>query len=154
MIVILYRNTIYLEHINTMIEKRGSANDTDHDDIIHPGEIVKDELKARDMSQKVLANKINMSKSEISSLINGHRNINPTIAVLLENALGIEAEIWKDLQVKYDIDLVRRKARHAISVAKIPDEMKKKLKVHILAYCPYLLHSLIWGNNIFCIIIN
>jgi len=116
-----------------MNKKKRSANDMIPGDIIHPGEIIKDELDARDMSQQDLADKIKMSKSEISLLLHGHRNITPTIAVLLEKAIDIDAEIWMNLQVKYDINLVRKKARHAISIAKIPTAKKHKLKEHILA---------------------
>lgn len=66
-------------------------------DIFHPGEIIQDELDARGMSQQDLSDKIKMSKSEISLLLHGHRNITPMIAVLLEKVLGIDAEIWMNL---------------------------------------------------------
>lgn len=122
-----------MKYRSTMNKKKRSANDMIPGDIIHPGEIIKDELDARDMSQQDLADKIKMSKSEISLLLHGHRNITPTIAVLLEKAIDIDAEIWMNLQVKYDINLVRKKARHAISIAKIPTAKKHKLKEHILA---------------------
>lgn len=121
-----------MKYPNTMIKKKRLANDMIPGDIIHPGEIIKDELDARDMSQQNLADKIKMSKSEISLLLHGHRNITPTIAVLLEKAIGIDAEIWMNLQIKYDINLVRKKARHAISIAKIPTTQKNKLKEHLL----------------------
>jgi len=116
-----------------MNKKKRTANDMIPGDIIHPGEIIKDELDARDMSQQDLVDKIKMSKSEISLLLHGHRNITPTIAVLLEKAIGIDAEIWMNLQVKYDINIVRKKAKHAISVAKIPIAQKNKLTEHFLA---------------------
>jgi addiction module HigA family antidote len=80
------------------------------------------------MSQQDLADKIKMSKSEISLLLHGHRNITPIIAVLLERSLGIDAEVWMNLQVKYDIDCVRKKAKHAIDIAKIPASKKHRLR--------------------------
>ena len=97
-------------------------------DIFHPGETIQDELEAREMSQQELADKIKLSKSEISLLLHGHRNITPMIAVLLEKVLGIDAEIWMNLQVKYDIDRVRKRAKHAIDVAKISSSQKHKLR--------------------------
>lgn len=96
-------------------------------DIFHPGEFIKDELEARDMSQHDLCAKINLSKSEISLIINGHRNITAHIAVLLEKALGIDAEFWMTLQIKYDIELVKKKAQRSIKSLKISATKKGKL---------------------------
>lgn len=111
-----------------MNKKNRSAKHMIPGDVFHPGEIIRDELEARDMSQQDLADKVGMSKSEISLLLHGHRNITPMIAVLLERALGIDAEIWMNLQVKYDIDLVRQKVKHAIDVAKISTSQKQRLR--------------------------
>ncbi len=96
------------------------------------GEYIKEELDARGLHQQDLADKIKVSKSEISLVIHGHRDINAKMAVLLENALGIDAEFWMNLQVKYDIDLVKKKFQKAIKVAKIPTSKKEKLK-HLVA---------------------
>ena len=111
-----------------MNKKKKFANDMIPGNVIHPGEIIHDELDAREMSQQDLADKMHMSKSEISLLLHGHRNITPMIAVLLEKVLKIDAEVWMNLQVKYDIDLVRKKARHAIDIAKIPLSKKHKMR--------------------------
>ena len=76
-------------------------------DIFHPGEILKDELDARNLSQQKLAEKTGMSKSEVSLIVNGRRNITPLIAVKLESILEIKAEFWMNLQVKYEIDKIK-----------------------------------------------
>ncbi len=112
---------------------RKSANEVIPGDIFHPGEYIKDELDARELPQQYLADKMGMSKSEISLLIHGHRNITPEIAVLLENALAIDAEFWMNLQVKYDLDLVRKKTRQSISHSKLSSAKKKKMRAHIEA---------------------
>lgn len=96
-------------------------------DIFHPGEYIKDELEAIAMSQHDLCEKTKLSKSEISLLLNGHRNITPNIAVLLENALGIDAEFWMNLQIKYDIDLIKKKAQKSIKHSKLSPMKKGKL---------------------------
>ena len=111
-----------------MNKKKKFANDMIPGNVIHPGEIIHDELDAREMSQQDLANKMKISKSEISLLLHGHRNITPMIAVLLEKALGIDAEVWMNLQVKYDIDIVRKKTQRAIDTAKIPLSQKRKMR--------------------------
>ena len=111
-----------------MNKKKKLANDIIPGDIFHPGEIIQDEIDAHEMSQQNLADKMKMSKSEISLLLHGHRNVTPMIAVLLERVLGIDAEIWMNLQVKYDICQVRKKAKHAIDIARIPTSQKHKLR--------------------------
>jgi addiction module HigA family antidote len=97
-------------------------------DIFHPGEFIKDELLARNMSQQELAHKMKASKSEISHVINGRRDINAKMAVALESALNIDAEFWLNLQVKFDIDKIRMKLKKSIQTAKIPASKKEKLK--------------------------
>ncbi len=108
------------------------ANDMIPGDIFHPGEYIKDELEARGLHQQDLADKMKVSKSEVSLVIHGHRDINPKMAVLLEIALGIDAEFWMNLQVKYDIDMVKKKFQKSIKVAKISPAKKEKLK-HLVA---------------------
>ena len=112
--------------------KKKSAEKTPGD-IFHPGEFIKDELEAREMSQHDLCEKMKLSKSEISLLINGHRNITANIAVLLENVLGIDAEFWMNLQVKYDIHLVKEKAQKSIKALKVSSVKKGKLSKLVAA---------------------
>lgn len=107
---------------------RKIANDLMPGDIFHPGEHLRDEIEAREMSQQNLADKLHISKSEISLIINGHRNITPTIAVKLEEALGINAEFWMNIQIKYDIDLVKKKYQQNLQKAKISRQMKASMK--------------------------
>lgn len=59
----------------------------------HPGEFIRDELEARNLSQAKLANQIGISPSLLNEVINGKRSVNTELALLLEAALGIEADI-------------------------------------------------------------
>ncbi|MBC7383864.1 MAG: HigA family addiction module antidote protein [Bacteroidia bacterium] len=102
-------------------------------DLFHPGEHLKEEIAARDMSQQELADKLHVSKSEISLIINGRRNITPIIAVKLEKSLGINAEFWMNIQIKYDIDLVKKKYQQDLQKAKIPLVKKGNMKKLISA---------------------
>lgn len=60
---------------------------------VHPAEIIKEEIKARSMTQKELAERMGMKQSNLSRLLKGE-NITATVAQKLEEALGIPAEIW------------------------------------------------------------
>ncbi|MEG0559112.1 MAG: HigA family addiction module antitoxin [Muribaculaceae bacterium] len=71
---------------------------------IHPGELIKDELKARSMTQKDLASLMDMQTSVLNDIIKEKRNITTQTAILLESALDIKASHWLKLQNNYDID--------------------------------------------------
>lgn len=68
----------------------------------HPGEVLREELKARGIKQKAFAGQINMQPTHLSELIKGKRNITSDIALRLENALGIPYNNWMNLQSGYD----------------------------------------------------
>lgn len=70
--------------------------------IIHPGEILGEELKARGIKQKDFAAKIGMQATHLSAVINGMRNITPAIADKIAIGLeGIPASFWTGLQEQY-----------------------------------------------------
>ena len=70
----------------------------------HPGEMIKDELKERQMTQKQLAELTGIKPSVLSETINGKRSVSLNVAVALEKALGIPADIWMNMQTNYDLD--------------------------------------------------
>ena len=70
----------------------------------HPGEMIKDELKERRMTQKQLANETGIKASVLSETINGKRSISLNVAIALEKALGIPADVWMNMQTQYNID--------------------------------------------------
>ena len=86
----------------------------------HPGEMIKDELKERGMTQKQLAAETCIKPSVLSETINGKRSVSLNVAVALEKALGIPANIWMNLQTQYDLDTAniaeRDNQRETISV--------------------------------------
>lgn len=71
---------------------------------VHPVEIIKDEIKARSMTQKELAERMGMKAPNVTRLLKGE-NITASIAQKLEDALGIPADFWMRLQTQYDRDL-------------------------------------------------
>ena len=56
---------------------------------IHPGEILKDELKARGLSQRKFAQTIGVSYSVFNEVVNGKRPITTEYALKIEAATGI-----------------------------------------------------------------
>lgn len=70
----------------------------------HPGEMIKDELKERKMTQKQLADQTGIKPSVLSETINGKRSISLNVAVALEKAFDIPADIWMNMQTNYELD--------------------------------------------------
>ncbi len=70
----------------------------------HPGEMIKDELKERHLTQKQLAEQMGIKASVLSETINGKRSVSLSVAVALEKTLDIPAEIWMNMQTQYDLD--------------------------------------------------
>ena len=57
------------------------------------------------MTQKQLATEAGIKPSVLSETINGKRSISLSVAVALEKALGISADIWMNMQTQYDLDI-------------------------------------------------
>jgi HTH-type transcriptional regulator/antitoxin HigA len=71
----------------------------------HPGELIKDELAARNLTQTQLAELISVKLPNLNDVIKGKRSVSAELAVLLEFALDIPATYWLNLQSQYDIDI-------------------------------------------------
>jgi HTH-type transcriptional regulator/antitoxin HigA len=109
-------------------QRKNFANELIPGDIFHPGEHLKDEIDAREISQQDLAEATDLSKSEISSIVHGRRKITPKIAFKLELALGVKAEFWMNLQIKYDIDLIKREYSKNLEKAKLSPTLRTRMK--------------------------
>lgn len=77
----------------------------------HPGEILKEELAERGITQKAFAAQTGMSATHLNELIKGKRDINAAIAFRLEQALGISFQTWINLQSGYDYDRLKVQER-------------------------------------------
>jgi len=97
----------------------------------HPGELIKDELKARGLTQKQLSEMTGVKASVISETITGKRSVSLNMALSLEKALGIPADMWMNLQSQYNLDTAalaeRRNQRETIAVT-IPVKDRNLLK--------------------------
>lgn len=78
------------------------ANNLTSSQPIHPGEMIKDEIEYRGISQKELAAEIGIPASVLNAVLNGKRAVTTEYALLLEAALGIDADIWLKIQSDYN----------------------------------------------------
>lgn len=85
----------------------------------HPGEVLREELEERGISQTRLANEIGMKVSLLNELVHGKRSFTIEYAMLLEAALGIDADFWMNLQGSYNKALARRNSSFMARLANI-----------------------------------
>lgn len=71
---------------------------------VHPGEILRGELKERGLKQVDFAKKIGIRPAHLNEFIKGHRNLNSNLAIKLEEHLAIPYKIWMDLHAGYLYD--------------------------------------------------
>lgn len=95
----------------------------------HPGELLKDELDARDIRQSNLASEISMQPTMLNEIIKGKRAITADIAILLEKALDIPADYWMNLQTQYELDKARIKEKNIQKIQRI--EMWQIIKQYV-----------------------
>ena len=77
-------------------------------ELIHPGEIIKDEIMARGLTQKELAHQMGVSYTVFNEILNGKRPVTTECALLHEAALCTDANIWMSLQTDYNLQKARQ----------------------------------------------
>ena len=95
----------------------------------HPGEVIKDEIECRGVSQRALAAQIGVSYSQLNEVLNGKRPLNTEIAMLIAAALDIDAEPLLTMQTRYNIITMRRNSvfsRRLASIGRVAAVLKKK----------------------------
>ena len=72
----------------------------------HPGEIVKDELENRGISQHEFAERIGMSYFVLNELLNAHRPLTTNTGLLFEATFGLPADVLMCIQTKYNPNFI------------------------------------------------
>ena len=86
---------------------------------VHPGEILREEvLEPLAMSPYALAARLRVPRTRIERLAREERPVTPDTALRLARYLGTTAEFWLRLQVRYDLETMRRKLGKEISAIK------------------------------------
>jgi HTH-type transcriptional regulator/antitoxin HigA len=128
--------------------------------IIHPGETLKEILKDREMPQRELAIRTNVTEAHVSNVINGQKSISVGYAKKLEYALNIDASFWINLQANYDKELadfeeVNNISSEEVEILKrlrdITDYLKKMGFLEPEVYSPILVLHLRRLLNVSCL---
>jgi addiction module HigA family antidote len=70
---------------------------------IHPGEILKEEVEYRGISQSKLATQMGMSYKMLNHILNERRPLTTQTARLFEAAMGIPADMLIRIQIDYNM---------------------------------------------------
>ncbi|MDH6306805.1 addiction module HigA family antidote [Parabacteroides sp. PF5-5] len=79
------------------------ANNIEPDRPTHPGEVLKEELEYRGISQRKFAAQIGVQYTMLNEILNAKRAMNVQFAMLVEAALNIDAELWINMQTRYNM---------------------------------------------------
>lgn len=100
--------------------------------LYHPGQLIKEEIEYRKISQRELSKLTGVATNVINEILKGKRNCTPQFAIKLENALKIDAKVLLRLQMKYDIAKAKINTIKKINSLSIISERKKKNLVNAI----------------------
>jgi addiction module HigA family antidote len=85
----------------------------------HPGEILKDEIEYRGISQRKLASQMGVSHTLLYEVLNAKRPITIELALLFEAALGIDADPLIKMQTRYNIQKISKNKQFSQRLAEV-----------------------------------
>ena len=75
---------------------------------VHPGEILKEEVEYRGISQKKLAAEMGLSYKMLNLILNERRPLTAETAMLFEAVMGIDSNMLINIQTEYNMRVARR----------------------------------------------
>ncbi len=90
------------------IDPKMIANNLEPFEPTHPGELLKEELEYRGISQKKFAEQIGIPYKNLNDMLNCRRPITANTALLIEAALGISAQIFTSMQMDYNMQIAKK----------------------------------------------
>ena len=90
------------------VDPRMIANNLMPFEPVHPGELLKEELEYRGISQRKFSAHIGFCYSVFNEILNCKRPVSTELAILIEAALGIEADMLVRMQTSYDMQVARK----------------------------------------------
>ena len=101
------------------VDPRMIANNLSPYKPTHPGEVLKEEIEYRGISQRKLAVQMGISYSVLNEMLNCKRPVTTEYALLFEAALGIEAGIFIRMQADYNMQTAKSNKSFIDRLAKV-----------------------------------
>ena len=96
---------------------------------IHPGEILKEEIEYRGMSQSKLAAQMGISYRLLNNILNERRPLSSQTAMLFEAVLGIDSNMLIRMQTDFNMRIAKQDKSFSDRLAEIRKEMVKEVVV-------------------------
>ncbi|MDF9828950.1 HigA family addiction module antitoxin [Parabacteroides sp. PF5-6] len=85
----------------------------------HPGEVLKEEIEYRGLSQRKLAAQMGISYTLLNEVLNKKRQVNTEFSMLIEAALGIDADMLMRMQARYNRQMASKDQTFAARLEKV-----------------------------------
>lgn len=85
----------------------------------HPGEVLKDEIGYRGISQRKLAAKMDVPYTQLNEVLNGKRPLSAEFALLIEAVLDLPAEPLLKMQAQYNMIVTKRNTKFIEKLNKV-----------------------------------
>jgi addiction module HigA family antidote len=85
----------------------------------HPGEVLKDEIEYRGLSQSKLAAQMGISYKILNDILNERRPLTTTTAMMFEAALDVPADSLMRIQFKYNMQMAQKDKKLLARLAEI-----------------------------------
>ena len=82
--------------------------------VVHPGEILKDELVELEVTPTALARQIDVPPNRVGQIIAGKRSVTGDTALRLGHWFGVDPQFWLNLQTQFDLAVADQRVGDAV----------------------------------------
>ncbi|MDR1742961.1 MAG: HigA family addiction module antidote protein [Dysgonamonadaceae bacterium] len=86
---------------------------------VHPGELLKEEIEYRHLSQKTIAKQLGLPYTAFNEILNGKRPVTTDFALIMEAALGVSPGLLLRMQTDYNLQVAKQDKSVLNRLAKI-----------------------------------
>ena len=86
---------------------------------VHPGELLKDELEYRKLSQKTVAKQLGLPYTAFNEILNSKRPVTTDFAMIMEAALGVSSGLLLRMQTDYNLQVAQKDSKLLSRLAEI-----------------------------------
>ena len=78
---------------------------------VHPGELLKDELEYRHLSQKAVAKQVGLPYTAFNEILNSKRPVTTDFAMIMEAVLGVSPGLLLRMQTDYNLQVAQQDSK-------------------------------------------
>ena len=82
--------------------------------VVHPGEVLRDELAEFGTTPTEFARQIDVPPNRVSQIIAGKRSVTGDTALRFGHWFGVEPQFWMNLQTQFDLATAEQRAGAAV----------------------------------------